>query len=78
MASIERLQLAQEERREVPEADFWRIGILWKFLSEQLLANYASDVENQERLEGAVFLPCLELVVFLICAQFPHECDDNE
>ena len=29
-------------------------GILQKFLSEQLLANYAADVENQKRLEEAM------------------------
>ena len=49
-----RAALGRAERREVPEADFWRVGLLQKLLSEQLLANYAANDENKKRLEGLV------------------------
>ena len=42
VASTRQLQAALE-RREVPEADFWRVGLLQKLLAERLQANYAAD-----------------------------------
>ena len=48
------IALGRAERREVPEADFWRVALLQKLLSERLLANYAANVENEKRLEGLV------------------------
>ena len=46
--------LQRSERREVPEADFWRVGLLQKLLAERLLANYAADAENEKRLESLI------------------------
>ena len=45
VASAGQLQAAlqRSERREVPEADFWRVGLLQKLLAERLQANYAAD-----------------------------------
>ena len=53
VASTRQLQAALE-RREVPEADFWRVGLLQKLLAERLLANYAADAENEKRLESLI------------------------
>ena len=49
-----RAALQRSERREVPEADFWRAGLLQKLLTERLLANYAADEENEKRLESLI------------------------
>ena len=49
-----RAALERAERREVPEADFWRAGLLRRLLAEQLLASYAADVEQEKRLEGLI------------------------
>ena len=56
MASTGQLRaaLGRAERREVPEADFWRVGMLQKLLAERLLANYAANVEHEKRLDGLV------------------------
>ena len=49
-----RAALERAERREVPESDFWRAGLLRSLLEEQLLASYAADVEQEKRLEGLI------------------------
>ena len=49
-----RAGLPRSERREVPEANFWRVGLLQKLLAERLLANYAADAENEKRLESLI------------------------
>ena len=46
--------LQRSERREVSEANFWRVGLLQKLLAERLLANYAADAENEKRLESLI------------------------
>ena len=56
MAGSAQLQAALEraERREVPEADYWRGGLLRRLLAEQLLASHTADVEQKKRLEGLI------------------------
>ena len=49
-----RAVLGQSERREVPEGDLWRVGVLQKLLGERLLANFAADLEEEKRLEGFI------------------------
>ena len=49
-----RAALERAEVREVPKADFWRAGLLRRLLSEQLLAKYAANVEQEKRLEGLI------------------------
>ena len=49
-----RAALERAERREVPEGDYWRAGLLKRLLDEQLLASYAADVEQEKRLEGLI------------------------
>ena len=64
VASIAQLRavLGQIERREVPEGDLWRVGVLQKLLGERLLANFAADLEEDKRLEGLI--SSLVLIVF--------------